>query len=455
MENVLQKQKEFYKTGKTLDIQYRIKSLKLLKESIFNNLEELVIAFKEDYNKCEFDVYSTEVGLVVKEINYFIKNLKRLSKPKRVRTSLINFPSKGYILSEPYGNTLIVSPWNYPFQLTMMPLVASMGCGNTIVLKSSRNTPRVTKVIEKILRVFDDEYIYVMENTKENMDRLFDLKFDYIFYTGSPNVAKELMEKQAKYLTPMTLELGGKSPCIIDKTANIEKSAKRVVWGKFLNAGQTCVAPDYVLVHNDVKREFMKHVIKYIQEFYYTNNELSNDFTCVINEKILNKLMGLIDKEKLVFGGNISNNTLEPTVLEDIGLNDEIMKEEIFGPIMPVIEFNNLEDVINYLKDKDKPLALYYFGKEYKKVLKNVSFGGGCINDTIMHLTEEKLPFGGVGLSGMGSYHGKKSFEVFSHQKSILKKHLKLEVNLKYPKYSEKKTKLTKMFFGIKNIKKR
>ena len=455
MENVLQKQKEFYKTGKTLDIQYRIKSLKLLKESIFNNLEELVIAFKEDYNKCEFDVYSTEVGLVVKEINYFIKNLKRLSKPKRVRTSLINFPSKGYILSEPYGNTLIVSPWNYPFQLTMMPLVASMGCGNTIVLKSSRNTPRVTKVIEKILSVFDDEYIYVMENTKENMDRLFDLKFDYIFYTGSPNVAKELMEKQAKYLTPMTLELGGKSPCIIDKTANIEKSAKRVVWGKFLNAGQTCVAPDYVLVHNDVKREFMKHVIKYIQEFYYTNNELSNDFTGVINEKSLNKLMGLIDKEKLVFGGNISNNTLEPTVLEDVGLNDEIMQEEIFGPIMPVIEFNNLEDVINYLKDKDKPLALYYFGKEYKKVLKNVSFGGGCINDTIMHLTEEKLPFGGVGLSGMGSYHGKKSFEVFSHQKSILKKHSKLEVNLKYPKYSEKKTKLTKMFFGIKNIKKR
>lgn len=451
MEKILLKQKEFYKKGKTLDINYRIETLKKLKESIFCNLDDLVKAFKEDYNKCEFDVYSTEVGLVVKEINYFIRNLKKLSKPKKVRTSIINMPSTGCVLSEPYGNTLVVSPWNYPFQLTMMPLIGSIAAGNTVFLKSSRNTPKVTKVIEKILSIFDDEYIYVMENTKENMNKLFDLKFDYVFYTGSPNVAKELMEKQAKYLTPMTLELGGKSPCIIDKTANVDSSAKRVVWGKYLNAGQTCVAPDYILVHNDIKREFIKHAMKYIQEFYYTDNVLNEDFTHVINEKSLNKLLSLIDKEKLAFGGKVTNGTLEPTLLEDVSLNDEIMKEEIFGPIMPVVEFNNLDDVINHLKEIDKPLALYYFGKEYKKVIKNVSFGGGCINDTIMHLTEEKLPFGGVGLSGMGSYHGKKSFEVFSHQKSILKKNSKLELNLKYPKYNDKKTKLTKMFFGIKN----
>ena len=454
MEKVLLKQKEFYKSGKTLDVNYRIASLKKLKESIFDNLDNLVKAFKEDYNKCEFDVYSTEVGLVIKEINYFIRHLKRLAKTKKVRTSIINFPSKGYIISEPYGNILVVSPWNYPFQLTMMPLVGALAAGNTVFLKSSRNTPCVTKVIENILSVFDDEYIYVMENTKENMNKLFDLKFDYVFYTGSPSVARELMEKQAKHLTPMTLELGGKSPCIVDKTANIDKCAKRVVWGKYLNAGQTCVAPDYILVHDDVKREFIKHAMKYIQEFYYTNNKLNEEFTRVINEKSLNKLLSLINKDKLAFGGKVTNGALEPTLLEDVSLNDEIMKEQIFGPIMPVIEFNNLDDVITHLKEIDKPLALYYFGKDYKKVIKNVSFGGGCVNDTIMHLTEEKLPFGGVGLSGMGSYHGKKSFEVFSHQKSVLKKNSRMELNLKYPKYSDKKTKLTKMFFGIKNNKK-
>ena len=282
------------------------------------------------------------------------------------------------------------------------------------------------------------------------MNKLFDLQFNYIFYTGSPSVAKELMEKQAKYLTPMTLELGGKSPCIIDENANIEKSAKRVVWGKFLNAGQTCVAPDYILVHNAVKRDFIKYSMKYIQEFYYTNGILDEQFTHVINEKSLNRLVSLIDKEKLAFGGKVTNKTLEPTLLENVSLNDEIMREEIFGPIMPIIEFDNLDEVIKKLKEKDKPLALYYFGKNYKKVIKQVSFGGGCINDVIMHLTEEKLPFGGIGLSGIGSYHGKKSFETFSHQKSILKKNSKLELNLKYPKYSKQKTKLTKIFFKIK-----
>jgi len=451
MERILEKQREFFKTGKTLDVNFRIASLKKMKDSILNNLEELVEAFKTDYNKCEFDVYSTEVGLVIKEINYFIKHAKKLSKAKRVRTSIINMPSKGYIYNEPYGNALIVAPWNYPFQLTMMPLVGAIAAGNTVFLKSSRNTKEVTKIIEKILSVFNDEYVYVMENTKENMDKLFNLKFDYIFYTGSTSVAKELMEKQAKYLTPLTLELGGKSPCIVDKSANIEKSARKIVWGKYLNAGQTCVAPDYILVHNDIKREFMKYVIKYIQEFYYTENQLNETFTHVINEKSLNKLISLINRDKLVFGGNVINNTLEPTVLEDVSLDDEIMKEEIFGPIMPVVEFNDLGDVINHLKDLDKPLALYYFGKDYKKVLENISFGGGCVNDTIMHLTEEKLPFGGVGLSGMGSYHGKKSFEVFSHQKSILRKHSSLELSLKYPPYNKSKLKLTKMYFGVKN----
>lgn len=451
---MLDKQREFFKSGVTLDVNFRINSLKKLKESIFNNLEELIEAFKCDYNKCEFDVYSTEVGLVIKEINYFIRNLKRLAKNKRVKTSLINFPSKGYILNEPYGNVLIVSPWNYPFQLTMMPLIGALAAGNTVYLKSSRNTPKVTSIINKILSVFSDEYVYVMENTKENMDKLFDLKFDYVFYTGSPSVAKNLMERQAKYLTPVTLELGGKSPCIIDKDADIEKSVKRLVWGKYLNAGQTCVAPDYLLVHNDIKRDVIKYILKYINEFYYDDGKLKEEFTGIVNERDARKLLALTYKHEVICGAKIEGNIMEPTVLDNVSFDDEIMKEEIFGPILPIIEFNDLDDVINHLKELDKPLALYYFSKNknnQKKVMINLSFGGGCINDTIMHLTEEKLPFGGVGLSGMGSYHGKKSFEVFSHQKSILKKHPHLEVNLKYPPYNEFKKKFTKLYFGIKS----
>ena len=336
--NILDKQRKYFKEGNTLDYSFRLNNLKLLKESIHNNLDNLVKAFKDDYNKCEFDVYSTEVGLVIKEIDYFIKNLKKLMKNKRVRTSLINLPSKGIIVNEPYGNVLIVSPWNYPFQLTMMPLIASIAAGNTSYVKCSRNTPTITKVIQDILSVFKEEYIYVMENNKENMDNLFDLKFDYIFYTGSPSVAKDLMQRQAKYLTPVTLELGGKSPCIVDSSANIEKAAKRVVWGKYLNAGQTCVAPDYVLVHNDVKREFVKSVLKYINQFYYVDGKLSDNFTAIINEKSSERLLSFINKENLIYGGKVVNNVMEPTVVDNVSFEDEIMKEEIFGPIMPLIE---------------------------------------------------------------------------------------------------------------------
>lgn len=454
---MIEKQREYFRSGATLDVNFRIDKLKLLKQSILNNLDDLVKAFKEDYNKCEFDVYSTEIGLVINEINYFIKHLKKLSKVKKVKTSFINIPSRGYIVNEPYGNVLVVSPWNYPFQLAMMPIIGALAAGNTVYLKSSRNVPKVSEVIKKILSVFDEEYVYVMENTKENMDKLFDLKFDYVFYTGSPLVAKNLMQRQSKYLTPMTLELGGKSPCIIDKDADVEKSAKRLVWGKYLNAGQTCVAPDYVLVHNDVKRDLVKSVLKYINEFYYSEGKLREDFTGIVNERDLQRLLSLTYKNKIICGGHIVDGKLEPTVLDEVSFEDEIMKEEIFGPIMPLIEFNNLDDVINHLKTEDKPLALYYFGKSknnQNKVVKNISFGGGCINDTIMHLTEEKLPFGGVGLSGVGSYHGEKSFEIFSHQKSILNKHPKLEVNLKYPPYSKKKLQLTKIYFKIKKNKK-
>ena len=450
---MLEKQREYFKSGETLNINFRINKLKILKQSILNNIDDLIKAFKEDYNKCEFDVYSTEIGLVLKEITFFVRNLKKLAKTRKVKTSLINIPSCGYIINEPYGNVLIVSPWNYPFQLTMLPLVGAIAAGNTIYLKTSRNTPKINGIIKKILSVFKEEYIYVMENTKENIDNLFDLKFDYVFYTGSPRVAKELMERQAKYLTPMTLELGGKSPCIIDKDANVEKSAKRLVWAKYLNAGQTCVAPDYVLVHKDIKRELVKYILKYINEFYYDEGKIREEYTGIVSERSVRKLISLTYKNEVICGGKSNGNIMEPTVLDNVTFDDEIMKEEIFGPIMPLIEFSNLDDVINHLKDLEKPLALYYFGNNknnQKKVIKNLSFGGGCLNDTIMHLTEEKLPFGGVGLSGMGSYHGKKSFEVFTHKKSVLKKNASLELSIKYPPYTKNKLKINKFYFRIK-----
>ena len=456
MEEKVKKLKDFFNEGKTFNVNFRIEKLKAFKEEILKNYDALKDAFKEDYNKCEFDFVATELGMVISELNFLIKHTKKLARPRRKRTSLINFTSHGYIVPEPYGVCLIVSPWNYPLQLSLIPLVGAIATGNVVVLKLSANTPKISNVIKKIIsNVFEENYVYATTAEGEEREKLFDVRYDYIFLTGSPKVAKIAMEKQAKFLTPLTLELGGKSPCIVDEGANIEKSAKRAVWGKFLNAGQTCVAPDYFLVHKNVKQQFICKVKEFINKFYYKDGLLSEDFTQIVNEKNTNRLKEYCENMQIVFGGNASGRTFEPTILDDVKFEDKIMQEEIFGPIMPIIEFENFDEIVFEIKNREKPLALYYFGNNkahISKIKREVSFGGGCINDCIMHLTEHSLPFGGVGNSGMGNYHGKKSFEAFSHYKSILVK-TKIELDMKYPPYNKNKLKLIKFFMGVKKRK--
>ena len=450
MFEILAKQKEFFLTNTTLDVNFRLSQLKKLKSQIRVYYDQLLKAFKQDLNKGEFDVASTEFAVVINELNYMLRHLKNLAKPRRVFTSITNLFSTGYKISEPYGSVLVASPWNYPFQLTLVPTIGAIAGGNTVVIKPSRNTPNVTKVIKKIFDVFDDNYVYVVTD-EEEIKTLFDQKFDLIFYTGSANKAKELMQKQSQFLTPLILELGGKSPCIIDDDADIETSAKRVVWGKFLNAGQTCVAPDYVLLHSNIKEVWLEKAKEYIQNFYYQDEKLSKDFVKVVNAKSLERLNSYIDKNKVFCGGNIVNGTLEPTILNNITRQDCVMREEIFGPILPVIEFDDLDQELEILRTLDKPLAFYYFGNDsekIKKVLTTYSFGGGCINDTVMHFVEEGLPFGGIGLSGMGKYHGKYTFYAFSHIKSVLKKS-KTELNIKYPPVTKGKLNFLKKFFRI------
>lgn len=445
-------QRTYFNDNYTKDIKFRLSILKQIKEKIFEYQEQLEEAFLKDFNKVEFDVISTELSMVILEINYFLKKLRKLSKPKKVKSNLINFPSKSYIYKEPFGVTLIIAPWNYPLQLSLIPLVDSIACGNTVILKPSEVSYNVSVVIEKMFEDFDERIIKVINGDKEISEELLDQRFDLIFYTGNERVGKIVMEKASKNLTPVILELGGKSPCIVDKDVDLDLAVKRIVWGKFINAGQTCVAPDYILVHKDIHKEFLEKTIKQIKEFYYEDDKISKNFTHIINERHLNRLLKLIDNKKLVFGGKVNRNLLEPTILDNVEYNDLVMQEEIFGPIMPIIEYVNLDNVIKELKTKEKPLALYIFSKNktnINSVIENISFGGGCVNDVIMHLTNDHLPFGGIGNSGMGRYHGKYSFDAFTHEKPIFKKG-KLEIQVKYLPYTNKKLKLIKNFTKIK-----
>lgn len=437
----------FY-SGKTLPYEYRINALKKLKHSLFVHKDDFKDAFIKDFNKSEFDFISTEFSMVISEINYFLKHLKKLMKPKKVRPSIVNFPAKGKIYHDPYGVCLIMAPWNYPLQLALSPLVASIACGNVSVVKPSNYCPNVSNVIKDTLSVFDDDYIYVVLGGRDKNTELLEQRFDFIFFTGGDKVGRLVMEKASKNLTPVVLELGGKSPVIVAKDADLDLAAKRITWGKYLNAGQTCVAPDHIYVHKDVKAKFIELIKKYILEFYYQDEKLTSDFPYIINDKHVERLKGLIDPKKVVFGGNISGRLIEPTIMDNVTNDDAIMGEEIFGPIMPILEYDDINKVINHIKKDEKPLALYLFTFDkdiQNKVMTNISFGGGCINDTIMHLTSESMPFGGVGRSGMGSYHGKKSFETFSHEKSVLIKG-KMEINLKYPPYDDKKLRAIKVF---------
>jgi aldehyde dehydrogenase (NAD+) len=440
---IVSKQKEFFNTHQTKNIKFRRMYLEKLKELIISNETFLYEAIKKDFGKSRFDTFTTEISLIINDINYYLKNLKSLSSPKKVRTNLINQIGKSRIYPEPLGNILVIGAWNYPYQLSLSPLVAALAAGNCCIVKPSEIAANTMAVITKIINEnFPPEYLYAYEGGIEETTELLKLRFDKIFFTGSTKVGKIVYEAASKNLTPVTLELGGKSPAIVTKDANLEVAAKRIVWGKFLNAGQTCVAPDYLLVEETVQEQFLEILRKYIITFNY--HPESEHYTKIINHKNFDRLTGLIDADKIYYGGTYDREKLyiEPTVLTNISWNDEVMQEEIFGPVLPVISFTNYHIAINHISELEKPLAAYLFtdNAEEKEIFKNrLSFGGGCINDVMMHLGNENLPFGGVGNSGIGNYHGKFGFETFSHQKAILEKVTWGEPAIKYPPYTDKK----------------
>lgn len=450
VQEILQQQRKFFSTDKTKDIEFRLTQLKKLKQAVLDHKDEIISAVQADLNKPIFESYLTEIG-VVKEIDYAIKNLKKWSKPKKVATPLDQLPGTAFIYPEPLGVVLIIAPWNYPFQLTISPLVGAIAAGNCAIVKPSEISQNTSQIIAKILqKTFNSEYIAVVEGGVETSQELLQQKFDHIFFTGGTAIGKIVMEAAAKNLTPVTLELGGKSPCIIDSDINIEYTARRIAWGKFINAGQTCIAPDYLLVNQKIKQPLLDSIKNCIQEFYGDDPEKSPDFGRIINQKQFNRLVKLLNTGDVIAGGKTNPDTcyIAPTLIDNVSLDAPIMQEEIFGPILPVIEYNHLEEAISIINNQPKPLALYFFSKnkEYQQqVLQKTSSGGVCINDTIMHIGVTELPFGGVGNSGIGSYHGKASFDTFSHQKSVLKKSFLVDIKVRYAPYLGKLDLIKKM----------
>ncbi|NLK27992.1 MAG: aldehyde dehydrogenase [Clostridiales bacterium] len=451
--NLVGKQQRFFHMGKTKDINYRINALQRLGASIKKNEDKLKEALKADLNKSELEAYMTEIGVVLEEIRFTLKHLRSWVKPQRVKTPLMLIGSSSYIYPEPYGVALIIAPWNYPFQLSIAPLIGAIAAGNCAVLKPSELTPRTSAVLEQMItKLFPEEYITVVQGGVETSQALLQEKFDTIFFTGSVPVGKIVMKAAAEHLTPITLELGGKSPCIVHEDANIKLAAKRIAWGKFLNAGQTCVAPDYVYLHHNIKDAFIKELKIAIRKLYGDQPIDNPNYTHIVSQKHFDRLSAFLDEGELVIGGasDRSQLVMEPTVLTKISWKDTIMQDEIFGPILPVLEYKDLSEVIEGIHNHPKPLALYLFTESAtvkKKVLKNVSFGGGCINDTIYHLVSPYLPFGGVGSSGIGSYHGKGSFDAFSHKKSILRQTTRFDIPLRYPNVKNG-LKIIKYFLG-------
>ena len=437
-------QQLFFSEGTTKSLEFRLHQLKTLKRLLKENQQLLIEAVYSDFSKPPFETFGTEIGLIIGEINYAIQHLSKWIKPQSVPTSLVNFPSQNFILTEPYGCVLIISPWNYPVQLSLLPLVGALAAGNTAFVKPSELTPATSGVIKQLLdHYFDPTVVTTVLGGVEQSNALLELDFDYIFFTGSTRVGKIIMQKAAQKLTPVTLELGGKSPCIVEESADLSISAKRIAWGKFINAGQTCVAPDYLLVQNSIRNEFLEHLKTAITELYGESPESSPDFTRIINHSHFHRLTTYLNNGRVVAGGssNPESRYISPTILSDITWNDPIMKDEIFGPILPVLPFSDVEDAISQIRNTPRPLALYVFTSSSsfeKKVLEQVSFGGGAINDTIAQLGNHHLSFGGVGASGFGSYHGKASFDSFSHQKSIMKKNFFVDIPLRYAPYDDK-----------------
>lgn len=438
---ILEKQRTYFDKGATRNVVFRKRQLIILRNAIKTNESLIMEALKMDLNKSAFEAYATEIGMVLEEIRYMLNNIDRLAKPKRVRTPLMHFPSHSKVYQEPYGSVLIMSPWNYPFQLALAPLVGAIAAGNCAIIKPSNYSPHTSSVIKRIVSEnFMDNYITVIEGNREVNQSLLEHKFDYIFFTGSVSVGKIVMAAAARHLTPVTLELGGKSPCIVDRTADIPLSAKRIVWGKLLNSGQTCVAPDYILVYKGVKQQLIREIRKNIVKFYGTEPQNNPDYPKIINQKHFDRLVNLLGSGEIVCGGgfNRDTNQIEPTVLDRVTWASPVMQEEIFGPILPIIEFDSLHEVVKQVNSRPKPLALYYFTrsrKNEKYILEHISSGGACVNDTMVHLVTSYMAFGGVGESGMGSYHGENSFRTFSHSKGVMKKSLMFDVPLRYPPF--------------------
>lgn len=451
VKEIVERQRDYFSKGETKSIDFRIRQLNILKKAIEENEDEIITALKKDLNKPRFEAYETEIGIVLEEIRFTLKHIKKWARPKRVKTPILHFISKSYVVSEPYGVTLVMSPWNYPFQLAIAPLVGAIAGGNCSIIKPSAFSANTSSLIAKLIKEnFKEEYISVIEGGRSENEALLNEKFDYICFTGSVEVGKVVMEKAAKHLTPVTLELGGKSPCIVCEDANIDLAAKRAIWGKFLNGGQTCVAPDYLLVHKNVKEKLLNAMKKYIVQFYGEKPCDNDDFPKIINEKHFNRLLGLMKSGgDVIIGGenDIKSHKIAPTIINNIAWEHDIMREEIFGPLFPVIEFENINEVIKVVNNHPKPLALYLFTTSKnieEKVIESISFGGGCINDTIVHLATSYMAFGGVGESGMGGYHGKSSFDTFTHKKSILNKSNLIDINVRYAPYNDKKFNLLK-----------
>ncbi|WP_410488913.1 aldehyde dehydrogenase [Algibacter sp. L3A6] len=452
MPEIIVKQKKYFKSGKTKSVAFRISILKALKEELEANEQAVFNALKLDFKKSEFETYLSEYSMVMSQLNLVIKNLKKWAKPQRVSSSLLLFPAHSFIYKEPYGSVLIISPWNYPFILALEPLILAIAAGNTVALKPSELTENTSKLISKIVKnVFPEGLVTSIEGGVDVATALLNQRWDYIFFTGSVSVGKIIAQAAAKHLTPVTLELGGKSPCIIDDTVDLKLTAKRVVWGKLLNAGQTCIAPDYILVKKQIKTDFTKALIEEIKQAYGNDIKASEDFPRIINQKNTQRLANMLNQETISFGGEIDETTcyIAPTLLDNPDLNSPVMQEEIFGPILPILTFETEQDIESVISQYEKPLAFYVFSNNKafsKDLIERFSFGGGVINDTLMHFGNDKLPFGGVGFSGMGNYHGKFGFDTFSHHKAIVNRKNWIDPPVRYAPY-QGKLKWLKLFF--------
>lgn len=448
---LLDYQRQFFKTNKTRDIAYLKNLLKTLKQEVLANEEAIYKALEKDFRKSRFETYLSEIGIVLAELDLAIKHIHIWSKPKRVMPSILNFPSSDYIYSEPYGAVLIIGPWNYPFQLALAPMIAAITAGNTAIIKPSELTPHTSKLVEDIItKVFQKEHVAIIQGGVPETTELLAQKWDYIFFTGSVPVGKIVAKAAAEHMTPVTLELGGKNPCIIDDTVNLKLTARRLVWGKFLNAGQTCIAPDYLLVKPEIKADLIQQLIIEIEKAYTNNPQDSLDYPRIINSKNLDRLTRMLQDVKIAYGGQYDTNDhyLAPTLIDQPALDSEVMKDEIFGPILPILSYTSEDDLKRIIDSYEKPLAFYVFSNNNsyaKQLMSKFSFGGATINDSMIHFLNHRLPFGGVGDSGIGAYHGRIGYETFSHQKAVVKKGNWLDIPMRYAPYKGKMKQLKTM----------